>query len=86
MKTRKDEDGDKVMVVDPQSNVPEEKPSTAQEGSNHENGTQQAFLPGSIHKKEVQNFWRKELKASEWVMTVLEEGYVIPFTKPPPAY
>ena len=27
MKTMKDEDGDNVMVVDPQSNVPEEQPS-----------------------------------------------------------
>ena len=62
MKTRKDEDGDKVMVVDPQSNVPEEQPSTAQEGSDHENGTQQAFLPGSIQKKEVQISGEKNSK------------------------
>lgn len=39
------------------------------------------FVPGSIHKKEVREFWWKELKAGDWVLNVLEEGYIIPFTK-----
>ena len=44
------------------------------------------FFPGSIHAEEVRGFWREELKAGEWVMDVLLNGYVIPFAKIPPIY
>ena len=44
------------------------------------------FVPGSIHSKEVRDFWRKDLKANKWVMNTLEQGYVIPFDTPPPVY
>ncbi len=44
------------------------------------------FYPGSIHSEDVRNFWRTELKAGEWVMELLKEGYVIPFVEHPPAY
>lgn len=44
------------------------------------------FCPGSIHSEDVRNFWRTELKAGEWVMELLKEGYVIPFVEHPPAY
>lgn len=48
--------------------------------------TQKAFFPGSIHAEEVRDFWQTELKAVEWVMETLKEGYVIPFINPPPFY
>ena len=44
------------------------------------------FRPGSIHSEDVRDFWRTELCAGEWVMDVLQEGYVIPFVENPPAY
>ena len=44
------------------------------------------FFPGAIHRAEVREFWCKELKASEWVLEVLDKGYVIPFTQLPPLY
>ncbi|XP_045028545.1 uncharacterized protein LOC116931312 [Daphnia magna] len=44
------------------------------------------FIPGSIHQEKVREFWIKELKAGDWVLNVLEEGYIIPFTKAPAAY
>jgi hypothetical protein len=34
----------------------------------------------------VRDFWKDELKAGEWVMDVLQNGYVIPFAKIPPVY
>jgi hypothetical protein len=37
------------------------------------------FRAGSIHGQEQVQFWREELKASEWVMTVLTQGYTLPF-------
>jgi hypothetical protein len=43
------------------------------------------FVPCSFHEKEVREFWRKELKASDWVLNV-QEGYIIPFTKAPNVY
>ena len=46
----------------------------------------QKFVPGGIHKSSTQEFWRDELKASSWVLDVLDNGYVIPFTEPPPIY
>ena len=46
----------------------------------------QVFIPGGIHKLEAVEFWRSELKANQWVMTVLEHGYVIPFAYAPAEY
>lgn len=40
---------------------------------------QKPFFTGSIHAEEVRNFWQTDIKASEWVMETLKEGYVIPF-------
>lgn len=51
--------------------------------SNH---IQTKFFPGAIHKEEVRHFWQTELKASDWVMQVLEKGYVIPLTQLPTVY
>jgi hypothetical protein len=62
MNTVKDGAEDKVMAVDPQSKVPEEQPSTALEGTDNESVIQSAFLPGSIHKKGVRTFWKKNSK------------------------
>jgi hypothetical protein len=45
---------------------------------------QQEFIPGSIHKEDVREFWRTDLQASEWVIDVLGDGYIIPFVGSPP--
>lgn len=47
---------------------------------------QTEFYPGSIHAEEVREFWRTELKAGDWVMETLKDGYVIPFKEFPPIY
>ena len=47
---------------------------------------QQDFVPGSIHREEFREFWRTVLQAGEWVLDVLEDGYVIPFAEIPPSY
>ena len=44
------------------------------------------FFPGSIHAEKVRDFWKKDLKAVEWVMNTLKEEYVITFIERPPAY
>jgi hypothetical protein len=48
--------------------------------------TKQVFQPGGIHKPEAVEFWRSELQANQWVLDVLEKGYVIPFEKAPAEY
>ena len=40
---------------------------------------QTQFSPGSVHSKEVREFWKRELNAGEWVMETLKQDYVIPF-------
>ena len=45
-----------------------------------------AYTPGSIHTKDTAKFWKEELKASGWVMDVIENGYVIPFESLPKEY
>jgi len=55
-------------------------------GDRQENAIIKEFCPGSIHSEDVRDFWRTELCAGEWVMDVLQEGYVIPFVENPPAY
>ena len=47
---------------------------------------QTTFFPGSIHLGEVRDFWQRNLKAGEWVMDTLKNGYVIPFETFPEAY
>ncbi|KZR96811.1 Uncharacterized protein APZ42_008640, partial [Daphnia magna] len=47
---------------------------------------QTAFFPGSIHSEEVREFWQTNLKAGEWVMDTIKNGYVFPFEKFPEAY
>ena len=48
--------------------------------------TRAVFHPGGIHREEVYNFWRDELKAGDWVLKTLREGYEIPFSHPPTSY
>jgi hypothetical protein len=59
---------------------------TDKKDTTHHSRYQIEFFPGSIHMEEVRDFWRIKLKASEWVMEVLKEGYVITFIKHPPVY
>ena len=44
------------------------------------------FTPGGIHTPEAIEFWRKELKAKDWVLETLENGYIIPFEREPAEY
>ena len=46
----------------------------------------QIFIPGGIHKPDAIKFWKSELKANQWVIDVLENGYVIPFERAPTQY
>ncbi|EFX73854.1 hypothetical protein DAPPUDRAFT_109390 [Daphnia pulex] len=55
-------------------------------GINEKEAEQTIFFPGSIHTEEVREFWQTNLKAGEWVMDTLKNGYVIPFGKLPQAY
>jgi len=57
-----------------------------QEGVTCEKDTKQIFVPGGIHEPDAVQFWRSELKANQWVLDVLECGYVIPFLKAPERY
>ena len=38
---------------------------------------------GNIHKPQFRDFWRDELKAPEFVLRTLEEGYELPFPSIP---
>ena len=42
-------------------------------------------VPGRIGRPEYFEFWRDELKASDFVLNVIKEGYKFPFTSMPPA-
>lgn len=44
------------------------------------------FEAGSIHKDEFFAFWKEELKASDWVLLTLQQGYLIPFKENPSIY
>ena len=46
----------------------------------------QVFIPGGIHEPDAIQFWRSVLKANQWVMNVLENGYVIPLVEAPKEY
>jgi len=41
------------------------------------------FRPGGIHGPKEIKFWEKVLKSPEWVMTILREGYALPFMNEP---
>ena len=41
-------------------------------------------VPGNIHKPHFRDFWCEDLKASEFFMKTLEEGYELPFSSTPP--
>ncbi len=41
------------------------------------------FQPGGIHGPEELEFWEKVLKSPTWVMTILREGYFLPFISEP---
>ena len=43
------------------------------------------FRPGTIHLPEAVKFWSEQLKAGEWVMDTLRNGYTIPLEQAPPA-
>ena len=47
---------------------------------------QTEFFHGSVNQEAVRDFWRTELKAGTWVMDLLQDGYIIPFVKPPTVY
>ena len=55
-------------------------------GDRQDNAIIKRVCPGSIHSEDVRDFWRTELCAGEWVMDVLQEGYVISFVENPQAY
>jgi len=44
------------------------------------------FEPGSIHNSEVFSFWKEDLKASPWVLELLQKGYKLPFISLPGHY
>ena len=51
-----------------------------------ETGAKQKIFSGGIHQPKAIQFWSSELKANQWVLEVLENGYVIPFEKEPIQY
>ncbi len=44
------------------------------------------FRAGSIHEEKYFQFWKESLKASRWVLDLLQTGYVIPFKSIPGPY
>ena len=75
------------MVQYPVTNKSET--STAAEGSRAQIPAKeqtQKFSPGGIHQKDAIFFWKSEIKANQWVIEVLENGYVIPFDRQPERY
>lgn len=46
------------------------------------------FRPGRIHEAKYFEFWRNDLKAGDWTLNVLENGYKLPFKNgnEPPLY
>lgn len=75
--------------VDTSTEVPIEfDPEFLQESSVEERDIpkKDIFTPGSIHSLEAAKFWKEELKANDWVMGVIEKGYIIPFKSTPENY
>ncbi len=44
------------------------------------------FQAGSIHEEKFFQFWKDTLKASQWVLDLLQVGYIIPFKTIPGPY
>ena len=42
-------------------------------------------VPGSIHNPRYRNFWKNSLKANEFIMDIIDNGYKIPFVETPPS-
>jgi len=57
----------------------EEKEKFEQEGMEVSSG----FRPGMIHEKEAREYWRDNLKAPDMIMSILTEGYKLPFIEIP---
>jgi len=49
-------------------------------------GGPDCFKPGNIHDPKFFKFWKEVLKASPWVLNIIENGYKLPFTSEPPRY
>ena len=49
-------------------------------------GATPIFKPGGIPAPEVREFWKSELKAGDWVMNVIKNGYVLPLNEQPERY
>lgn len=47
---------------------------------------QPSFKPGGIHSHEASLFWKNELNAGEWVLDVINNGYILPFNHSPGPY
>jgi len=45
-----------------------------------------SFVPGKIHVEPYLSFWKNTLRASPWVVNVLEHGLLLPLTDQPPLY
>jgi len=45
-----------------------------------------SFILGNIHNPKFMSFWRNDLKASSWVLEILENAYYIPFIEEPEEY
>ena len=42
-------------------------------------------VPGRINEQRFYDFWKNELKASDFVLSTLKHGYKFPFKEQPPA-
>ena len=45
----------------------------------YQSPTDEKLVAGRIHREEVREFWKKTLKADDYTMNVLAEGYKLPF-------
>ena len=43
-------------------------------------------VPGNIHKLQFCQFWKEEIKAPDFFLKTLEEGYELPFEFLPPSF
>lgn len=49
-------------------------------------GSAAQFTPGNIHKEPHLSFWKNVLQPSPWVISVLEDGLLLPLRDRPPVY
>jgi hypothetical protein len=69
-----------------QNAIGREEGSTSIEQQTKTNTKREKFIPGNIHKPDKVKFWVETLKANQWVIDLLREGYTIPFTSLPTEY